>query len=308
MPNYRYDDIRKIMIVKVIVESGSMQKAAKEIKVTPSAISQSLSSLEKSLGTPLFLRDQGRLVATEACAKLLEKAGPALSALDSLFETKPEKVRIDYLDLGAYESLAHSVLSDFVRQLRAEHPQVRFNMVVSRTSELLKKLRTGELCTALVAETDGIDRLKLEEVAKDEMGLFLSKDFAYLAADWEGIRSLGFGLISTSSDGVPSYLKKFLKQLGPKPKITLTSDSYEVLRRAAVNGLAAAVLPLRVGQRSQNDLIEIKKFDGVEKKNFGEHKIYLASMDRCDEKESAYLASVARDCFQRESNNLRQVK
>lgn len=308
MPNYRYDDIRKIMIVKVIVESGSMQKAAKEIKVTPSAISQSLSSLEKSLGTPLFLRDQGRLVATDACTKLLEKAGPALLALDSLFEQKPEKVRIDYLDLGAYESLAHSVLADFVRQLRSEHPQVKFNMVVSRTSELLKKLRTGELCTALVAETEGMDRLKLEEVAKDEMGLFLAKNLGHLAEDWEAIRALGFGLISTSSDGVPTYLRKFLKQLGSNPKVTLTSDSYEVLRRAAVNGLAVAVLPLRVGQRNQHDLVEIKKFNGVERKIFGEHKIYLASMDRCDEKESAYLAAVARDCFQRESKNLGQIK
>jgi DNA-binding transcriptional LysR family regulator len=238
------------------------------------------------------------------CTQLLSKAAPALLALDSLFETKPEKVRIDYLDLGAYESLAHSVLSDFVRQLRVEHPQVRFNMVVSRTSELLKKLRTGELCTALVAETDGMDRLKLEEVARDEMGLFLAKDLAHLAADWESIRTLGFGLISTSTDGIPAYLKSFLKQLGAKPKITLTSDSYEVLRRAAVHGLAAAVLPMRVGQRNQNDLIEIRKFNGAEKKNRGEHKIYLASMDRCDEKESVYLASVARDCFHRESKNL----
>lgn len=304
MASYPYDDIRKIVIAKTIVESGSMQKAATELKVTPSAISQSLSSLEKKLGTSLFVREQGRLAPTEACLALIKKAEPALLALNSLFEEQKPQLRIDYLDLGAYESLAHSVLADFVRELRITHPKVRFNMVVSRTSDLLKKLRSGELCTALVAETDGMERLRLDEVATDELGIFVGAGFAEISDDWPEIEKIGFGFISTGSDGIPGYLKKFMKQIGPKPKITLTSDSYEVLRRAAVNGLAASILPRRVALRSKNELVEIRSINGCERKEAGTHKIYLASMDRCDEEEAKFLADIARRCFHKEKISL----
>lgn len=302
MNQYPYDDIKKIVIVKTIVESGSMQKAAKQLKVTPSAVSQSLSTLEKKIGAPLFIRDSGRLVPTESCLALIQRAEPALQALQVLFEGQKESLRIDYLDLGAYESLAHTVLSDFTSELRRSHPKVKFSIIVNRTAELLKKLRTGEICTALIAETDGIDRLRLEEVGQDELGLFISKIHSPRIHDWDYVENLGFGMISTASDGIPTYLKKFTKQLGPRPTVTITSDSYEVLRRAAANGLCASVLPKRVAQRSKLDLVEVTQFQGEEKSETGLHNIYLASMDRCDEDESKFLADIARRCFARDLN------
>jgi DNA-binding transcriptional LysR family regulator len=300
MKSYRYEDMRKILIAKTIAESGSMQKAARELKVTPSAISQSLAALEKKVGSPLFLRDQGNAVPTEACLRLLKKAQPALAALDSLFENDEHPLRIDYLDLGTYESLAHSVLTDFVHTLRKSHPDVRFNMVVSRTAELLKKLRTGELCTAIIVEADGTDRLRLDEVGRDTLGLYVSNKFSDRLDQWSSIEGLGFGVISTGQDGVPSYLRRFLKQLGTKPKVAMTSDSYEVLRRAAMHGLVAAVLPRRVALRNSGELLEVTRFSGREKSDEGEHKIFLASMDRCDAVEADFLARIARDCFERE--------
>jgi len=299
LSNYPYDEIRKIVVAKTIVESGSMQKAAKELKVTPSAVSQSLSSLERKIGSPLFLREQGRLIPTESCKALLKKAEPALMALNSLFENHKSPLKIDYLDLGTYESLAQSVLPDFIKELRKTHPEVRLNLIVSRTADLLKKLRTGELCIAIVTETDGMDRMRLEEIGRDELGLFVSCDTPDLN-DWPAIEAIGFGVITTGTDGIPTYLKKFLKQLGPKMKTTMSSDSYEVLRKAAVNGLTASILPKRVALRTHGDLKEVTQFAGLPKSESGEHKIFLASMERCDEMESLFLSELARGCFLKE--------
>lgn len=296
---YRYDEIRKIMIVKTIVESGSVQKASRVLKVTPSAVSQSLTSLERKLSLTLFRRDKGALTPTQECLQLLERAEPAFLALDQLFFQK-EEMRIDYLDLGAYESLAHAVLQDFVRRLRVKHPRVKLNITVSRTAELVKKLRSGELCTALVVETDGMDSLSKYEVARDEMGVFVSREHASLVNDWEKIEQLGFGLLSVGSDGLPSYMKKFLKQLGPKPPVTMTSDSFEVLRRAASTGLLAAVLPRRVALRIPGDLVEVAKLQGRAVQERGEHRILLVSLDRCDQEEAEYLADLAQKSLQTE--------
>lgn len=301
MSTHRYEDIRKIMIVKTIVESGSIQKAARELKVTPSAVSQSLSSLEKKLGKPLFLRIQGNLSPTTECLDLLEKAKPAFTALDSLFHESEEPLRIGSLDLGTYESLAHSVLADFVTNLRSAHKDVKLNITVSRTAELLKRLRSGEICTAMVVETDGMDRIRTEQIASDELGLFVSSKYADRISDWDFICSLGFGFITVAADGIPFYMKRFYRQLGQRPKVGMTSDSFEVLRRAAASGLVAAVLPHRVANRELQDLAEVTSFQGKPKQERGEHKILLASLDRCDEAESKYLAKLARECFSKET-------
>ncbi len=298
--HYRYDEIRKVMIVKTIVESGSLQKAARVLKVTPSAVSQSLTSLEKKLSLTLFRREKGTLQPTQDCLKLLERAEPVFLALDQVFFQK-EEMRIDYLDLGAYESLAHTVLHDFVRRLQVKHPRVKLNITVSRTAELVKKLRSGELCTALVVETDGMDSLSKFEVAKDELGVFVAREHVHLLDDWAKIEKLGFGLLSVAADGLPSYMKKFLKQLGPKPQVTMTSDSFEVLRRAASTGLLAAVLPRRVALRLSGDLVEVTKLQGKAKQERGEHRILLVSLDRCDQEEAEYLADLARHSFLNES-------
>lgn len=298
--HYRYDEIRKVMIVKTIVESGSLQKAARVLKVTPSAVSQSLTSLERKLSLTLFKRDKGALTPTKDCLDLLERAEPAFNALDQLFLEKPD-MRIDYLDLGAYESLAHAVLQDFVRRLRVKHPKVKLNLTVSRSAELVKKLRSGELCTALVVETDGMESLSKFEVARDEMGVFVGRGHAGIVNDWEKVEALGFGLLSVAADGLPLYMKKFLKQLGPKPPVSMTSDSFEVLRRAAATGLVAAVLPRRVAMRQADDLVEVPKLQGKPKTERGEHRILLVSLDRCDQEEAEYLADLARSSFLSES-------
>lgn len=43
---------------KVVVESGTLENAARELNVTPSAISQRLKSLEKQVGSVLFIRSR----------------------------------------------------------------------------------------------------------------------------------------------------------------------------------------------------------------------------------------------------------
>ena len=45
-------------IFKTVVEQNSFQRAAEILHLTPSAISHSISSLEKELGFPLFIRNK----------------------------------------------------------------------------------------------------------------------------------------------------------------------------------------------------------------------------------------------------------
>ena len=58
------DQIKKLWVLDLIIQSGSLRKAALQAKVSPSAVSQTLSSLERSIGRPLLVRSKGGVTPT----------------------------------------------------------------------------------------------------------------------------------------------------------------------------------------------------------------------------------------------------
>jgi DNA-binding transcriptional LysR family regulator len=69
------------------VRTGSFSGAARELAVTQSAVSRQVQQLERSLGTPLFLRTQGGLRLTSEGAALLPVVDDAFARLATVCES-----------------------------------------------------------------------------------------------------------------------------------------------------------------------------------------------------------------------------
>ncbi len=65
--------LRKTLILKTIVDTGSFRKAAKNLSVSTSAISQSIKSLEKTIGRPMLVRNKDGVIITNEARDLIEK-------------------------------------------------------------------------------------------------------------------------------------------------------------------------------------------------------------------------------------------
>ena len=98
-------------------------------------------------------------------------------------------------------------------------------------------------------------------------------------------------MISAGIEGHPRYFTKFINAYAKGLKPTLISDSYELLRGAAVEGSVVAILPTRVAQRRPGELIELFP-DGKssEKSEIGRYKIYLVSEPACTTEENNFLS------------------
>jgi DNA-binding transcriptional LysR family regulator len=70
-----------------VAQHRSFRKAAAELAVTPSAISQSVRTLEARLGTALFIRTTRSVGLTEAGERFLSRAKPAFQELVAASET-----------------------------------------------------------------------------------------------------------------------------------------------------------------------------------------------------------------------------
>ncbi len=282
------DQIKKLWILDLIIQSGSLKGAASQAKITPSAISQSLSTLEKNIGKPLVIRKKGEVIPTQEALSLLEAVRPAFEIFSRLNNANHEPVpQMSWLNFGSYESIAVDILPGLIHRLREKMPHLKLGLKISRTSNLLTMVRKGELCSAIVTQVDDLDRFYKAEVAVDRLGFYISAKHPISELGWNAVHAFGVGALSPGKDGLPRYYSRFLKNLGAlKPFIF--SESFEALRTASANGAIVAILPNRVARRS-SDLLEIRPPTPV--KEDGAHRIYVVSHQNCDREEADFLAA-----------------
>jgi DNA-binding transcriptional LysR family regulator len=286
------DQIKKLWTLDLIIRSGSLKKASLLAKVSPSAISQTLSSLEKTLGKPLLVRDRGVITPTPDALAILEVVRPAFDAFEKLRDLNHAPLpKMSWLNFGTYESIAVDVLPGMLQSIRQKMPHLRLSLRISRTANLLTMVRKGELCSALITEVDDLDRFYVKEVTTDRLGLFVSSRHPISRLGWKAIEDFGIGSLAPGKDGLPRYFTKFMKQLDDIRPFVL-SDSFETLRAAAAAGTIVSVLPHRVAMRN-GDLMEIYPPKTKTFKESGRHKICVVSQSNCDPEETDFLAAEA---------------
>ncbi|MEQ1508896.1 MAG: LysR substrate-binding domain-containing protein [Sphingopyxis sp.] len=70
-----------------VAQHRSFSAAARDLGVSPSAMSQTIRSLEDRIGAPLFMRTTRSVGLTQAGEVFLKQAGPAMESLSSAFES-----------------------------------------------------------------------------------------------------------------------------------------------------------------------------------------------------------------------------
>src|SRR4051794_23823895 len=79
----RGSDYAELRAFAAIAEHGSFARAAAQLQISASALSQTMRGLETRLGVRLLNRTTRSLAPTEAGTRLLERLVPALTDLDA---------------------------------------------------------------------------------------------------------------------------------------------------------------------------------------------------------------------------------
>lgn len=281
------DQIKKLWILDLIVRTGSFKNAALQAKVTPSAVSQTVTALEKSFAKPLLTRHRSTISATQDALIILNVVRPAFEAFERLKDLSHTPIpEVSWVNFGTYESIAIDILPGLLHTFREKLPKARLGLRVARTGQLLSMIRKGELCSALITEVDDLERFYKKEVYTDALGLYVSRNHPISQLGWAAIAKYGLGTLTADKDGLPRYFMKFIKQLEiSKPLVVC--ESFETLRAAAVAGSLVSVLPRRVANRDDSLVqIELPK----KMKEIGEHKLIVVSQMSCDRDETDFIA------------------
>ncbi|MEZ0069551.1 molybdate transport repressor ModE-like protein [Streptacidiphilus sp. MAP12-20] len=149
-------DVQRLAVLREVARQGSFNRAAAELRFTPSAVSQQIAALERSLGVPVVERSTRGVTLTEA-GRLLVEAADAISA-----ELVDAQQRIDRLTaeratltVASFASGGRHLLPPALAGFVSCHPEVELTILELEPEESLPLVREGRADLALGYHFDG---------------------------------------------------------------------------------------------------------------------------------------------------------
>ncbi|HSK39814.1 MAG TPA: LysR family transcriptional regulator [Arenibaculum sp.] len=146
-------DIRDVEIVRSVVEHGGFRAAAARLRLSQSAVSARVASLEERLGIELLDRRKRRGRLTPAGRSFLEQAVRLTEMRDRIVAALAHEAGFaGTIRIGVAETIVHTWLTQMMTAVRDRFPQLRIELSVDTSSVLADKLLQDELDFAVMME------------------------------------------------------------------------------------------------------------------------------------------------------------
>ncbi len=141
--NVRLDLYR---VFNIVSKNKSFSKAAKELYMTQSAVSQAVSRLEKELEVKLFHRTPKGVVLTNEGKVLNEHVHSALGILDAGEEEIQayKGLRKGELRIAVGDTISRYFLLPYLEEFHARFPGIKLKILNGTTPEILEFIKAGE--------------------------------------------------------------------------------------------------------------------------------------------------------------------
>jgi len=241
-------EIRHLVALETVVQTGSFARAGIELGYSQSAISQQIAALEHAAGLRLLVRPGGRkpVTPTDAGERLLRHARRASAAmraaeadLNALAAGDAGTVRV-----GTFQSVGVRLLPGAMRRYVDRWPDVEVRLLeAGYDEELLTLLERGEIDLAFVRENRD-PTFERVAVLSDPYVLLAPPDSELAHAD-RAVRPreiAGLPLIGyrRSTEGAEAYLRS----RGLDPEMVFRSDEGGTVQGLVGAGIGYAVVPL----------------------------------------------------------------
>jgi DNA-binding transcriptional LysR family regulator len=145
-------ELRQLRYFVAVAEESHFGRAAARLHMTQPPLSQTIQSLEATLGTPLFLRTKRSVALTPAGIALLPEARRILQQAGALpdLARRAASGESGQLSLSFVSTADYSVLPPLLREFRERYPQVQIELREATTDVQLEDLMQGRIDAGLL--------------------------------------------------------------------------------------------------------------------------------------------------------------
>ena len=240
--------LRQLQYFVAVAEQGSVTRAAQNLSISQSSVTEALKELESDLGVNLFDRHPRGLSITHNGHQFLRHATKILSTVsDARTSFSGQKsAAAGTLNIGVTSLVAGYVLSDLLARYRRACPGVEVSAIEDNGGYLEHLLVGGELDVAVMVISNLRDRMALqaEILETSPYRLWLPMGHPLVSADIISVADISREpLIMLTIDEIEENTGKLLSALGARPHVAFRTRSVEAVRSLVATGAGVALLP-----------------------------------------------------------------
>lgn len=239
-------ELRQMRYFVRVVELGSISRAALDLQLVQSALSQQIGRLEGELSTRLLRRTSKGITPTEAGLAFFREAQLALRHAEQAARAARESRLTGSVSVGLAPTTASVLGVPLMLAMRERYPDVRLHMVSALSGHLSTMLNSRQLDLAVLFDTHPARRWSVTPLLQEK--LFLIQSRRHL------LRELGARtriaefkdlplIMPTGPHGLRSTLDAAFARAKAKPTLVAEIDSLALLMDAVDHGLGCTVQP-----------------------------------------------------------------
>jgi len=238
-------ELRQLRYFARVVELGSMSRAALDLGVVQSALSQQISRLEGELSTRLLQRTAKGVTPTDAGLAFFREAQLALRHADEASRAAQQARLSGSVSIGLAPTTASVLGLPLMRAMGERYPDVRLHMVESLSGHLAAMLNARQLDLAVLFDTHPARRWSVTPLLEEKLFVIQARRAGRALPAKLRLRELrGVPLILPSpGHGLRTTLDASFARAHLNPEVALEIDSLTMLMDAVAAGLGATLQP-----------------------------------------------------------------
>ncbi|HEV7662940.1 MAG TPA: LysR substrate-binding domain-containing protein, partial [Chloroflexota bacterium] len=172
-------ELRQLQYFITIARVGGFRRAAEQLSVSQTTLSQQIKLLERELGVQLFERTRRQVALTPAGSAFLDRSQKILADLRMAREEALDFAEAEHghLKVGAITPNPMRWMPRLFAEFNRLHPNINVTLVERSSEQLVKLLHGSEVHVAwLITPTDGVPGLSFQRLFTAEFVLLAAPD------------------------------------------------------------------------------------------------------------------------------------
>jgi LysR family tcuABC transcriptional regulator len=254
-------ELRQLRYFIKVAEHGSMGRAAADLGIVTSALSQQISRLESELATRLLTRTATGVIPTDAGIAFLRQAQLALRHVDSAAHAARQARLSGHVSVGLAATTASVLAMPFLRAMRERYPEVRIHLVESLSGHLSGMLNARQLDLAILFRSEAARRWSVLPLIDERLFLIAKPGMSGLPAAgpvWlRDLAGVPF-VLPSSGHGLRALLDSAFARARVAPNVAAEIDGLSVLMDLVQEGFGATIQPGAATARLSGQPLEVR--------------------------------------------------
>jgi DNA-binding transcriptional LysR family regulator len=239
-----------LKLFRDIVQTRSVSRGAEMNGISPSAASQHLQELERTLGVqlldrstrPLFVTPAGRIY-NDMCRDVLRRRDEFIASLDELKLDVEGSVRV-----ASIYSVGLSEMSHLEARFHSRHPQVKLQVDYLRPEKVYESVAADIADLGLVSYPEPTREIAVIPWRDEEMVVAMTPSHPFAGRDVIEATDLnGQDFVGFDEDlPIRREVDRYLRSQAVEVNVTMHFDNLQTIKEAIALGSGISIVPARI--------------------------------------------------------------